>query len=95
MALQSGKEALQSVVLSCFSAILSGNQQQMKDAEEELKALKVTEGTVTSLYYQNGVVYSLPHPFLQICTISCHYVTCRLWIGLSRDHCSSRWTSGL
>lgn len=43
MALQSGKEALQSVVLSCFSAILSGNQQQMKDAEEELKALQVTE----------------------------------------------------
>lgn len=44
MAQQSGKEALRSVIVSCFSAILSGNQQQMKDAEEELKALQVTEG---------------------------------------------------
>ncbi len=41
---QSSKEALRAVVVSCFSAILSGNQQQMKDAEEELKALQVTEG---------------------------------------------------
>ncbi len=40
----SGKESLRAVVISCFSAILSGNQHQMKDAEEGLKALQVTEG---------------------------------------------------
>ena len=40
----SGKESLRAVVISCFSAILSGNQHQMKDAEESLKALQVTEG---------------------------------------------------
>lgn len=44
MAARQEKEALQTVVISCFSAILSGDQQQRKDAEEELKALEVTEG---------------------------------------------------
>lgn len=38
------KEALRGVVLSSLSTILSGDQQQRKDAEEELKALEVTEG---------------------------------------------------
>lgn len=38
------KEALRGVVLSGLSTILSGDQQQRKDAEEELKALEVTEG---------------------------------------------------
>lgn len=37
-------EALRGVVLSSFSTILSGDQQQRKDAEEELRALEVTEG---------------------------------------------------
>ncbi|XP_019850616.1 PREDICTED: importin-9-like [Amphimedon queenslandica] len=38
------KEALRSVVLSSFSTILSGDQQERKNAEEELRALEVTEG---------------------------------------------------
>ena len=46
----SSKEALRSVVVSCFSAILSGNHQQMKDAEEELKVLQVTEGQLMVMY---------------------------------------------
>ena len=49
MAYQQEKETLHSVVISCFSAILSGDHQRRKDAEEELKALEVTEGWLTVL----------------------------------------------
>ena len=36
--------ALQSTVVSCLTAILGSDQQQRKAAEDELKALEVTEG---------------------------------------------------
>lgn len=44
-AAQLEKEALQNIVLKCFSTILSSNQRQRKDAEEELRALEVTDGS--------------------------------------------------
>ena len=65
------KEALRGVVLSSFSIILSGDQQQRKDAEEELRALEVTEGSGLSV---NDIdTLPSPPPF-------------RVWIGSCRDH---------
>ena len=39
--------ALQSTVASCLTAILGTDQSQRKAAEDELKALEVTEGSRT------------------------------------------------
>lgn len=40
----SGQAAVQQSVVSCLTAILGVDQRQRKEAEEELKALEVTEG---------------------------------------------------
>ena len=38
------KDALRSLILNCFSGILSGDQNQIRDAEEDMKALEIKEG---------------------------------------------------
>ncbi len=40
----SGHVAVRQSVVSCLTAILAVDQRQRKEAEEELKALEVTEG---------------------------------------------------
>ena len=50
MAEEGGKESLQAAVIIAFTAILSGNQRQRKAAEDDLRALEVTEGAFTGTY---------------------------------------------
>ena len=40
--------ALQASVVSCLTAILGSDPERRKSAEEELKALEVTEGSILS-----------------------------------------------
>lgn len=74
------KESLQSVVLKCFSTIFSGDQQQRKGAEEELKALEVTEG----IQQLNRTLFKVDPP---------HFT--RFWSSIGRDYPDTRRSCSL
>lgn len=45
------KEALRSLIVNCFSGILSGDQHQIRDAEGDMKALEIKEGSSSVCYW--------------------------------------------
>ena len=70
--------ALQSTVASCLTAILGTDQSQRKAAEDELKALEVTEGLNRNRLYVRSLCGKLSS---LLCFSS------RIWRRFGGDNC--------
>lgn len=78
------KEAVRASVASSLTSILGPDQMARRVAEEELKALEVTEGLLDHTHLIN----------IGVAVVSV-FVWCRIWCSPGRDDSLSSYTCGI